>query len=218
MSWSFAFVSFPESVIPAPSLSYLLPSVIPAPSLSYLAFPFCHPCEREDPVSVLFMNAGKSKNPGSPIGVGDDRGGEVGDDRQKQKVAASPPSVIPAFPFCHPCLSLLSSLPFPSVILAFPFCHPCEREDPVSVLFMNAGKSKNPGSPIGVGDDRGGEVGDDREVVGVAASPPSVILAFPFCHPCLSLLSSLRTRGSSVRSLHERRKKQTPWIPDRGRG
>ena len=117
-----------------------------SPPSVILAFPFCHPCEREDPVSVLFMNAGKSKHPGSPIGVGDDREVVV--------AAASPPSVI----------------------LAFPFCHPCEREDPVSVLFMNAGKSKNPGSPIGVG--------DDREVVVVAASPPSVILAFPFCHPC----------------------------------
>ena len=38
---------------------------------------FCHPCEREDPVSVIFMNAGKSKHPGSPI--------RVGDDRQKQR-------------------------------------------------------------------------------------------------------------------------------------
>ena len=122
-------------------------SVIPAKAgIQGLSFSFCHPCEREDPEPFSSQSGGKSKNPGSPIGVGDDREVVV--------VAASPPSVI----------------------LAFPFCHPCEREDPEPFSSQSGGKSKNPGSPIGVG--------DDREVVVVAASPPSVILAFPFCHPC----------------------------------
>ena len=50
----------PLSVIPAPSLSSLLPfSVIPAPSLSFL-LPFCHSCESRNPV-LIFVACKKEK-------------------------------------------------------------------------------------------------------------------------------------------------------------